>query len=308
MWSGWFRSERIRGAIESPPEDFLEIRKGGIVAWVRKGYAFLFDEEAMWRTDRAFCPDRGASPYAGRGEVVRLSLGPRADSCAVVRHYQRGGFLGPLLGDHYFGQKRFFQEVSVSEWARSRGVPTTEVLAMRSQRKGPFLYRGDLVTREIERSEDMDRYLRAVRQQEGTRVSRKKEVVRSVALLLQRAHLAGLYHGDLNLKNIVIQITGRGVTSYLIDLDRAKVIQPLSPKLRIRNLVRLYRSLDKQGYLDRVVRPEDLLGFIRLYCGRDRALLRACRAVMRKERLVLRVHRAGWLLSRVLGRMGGGDG
>ena len=307
MCSGSFRSEGRRGTTESPPQDFLEIRKGGVVAWVRKGYGFLFDETGMWRTDRAFCPAvRVASPYAGRGEVLRLSLGPMAESCAVVRHYQRGGVLGPVLGDHYLGPERFFQEVRVSEWARSRGVPTTEVLAMRSERRGPFLYRGDLITREIEGSEDMDRYLRAVREQEGSRVSRRKEVMQSVALLLQRTHLAGLYHGDLNLKNIVIQITGRGVASYVIDLDRARVIQPLSPKLRIRNLVRLYRSLDKQGYLEGVVRPEDLLGFVRVYCGRDRELVRACREVMRKERLVLRVHQAGWRLSRVLRRMGGG--
>jgi len=292
-----------------PPEDFLEIRKGGVVVWVRKGFSFLLEEDGTWRTDRAFCHADGvSSPYSGRGTVLRVSLEPMGENCAVVRHYQRGGIMGPFLRDYYFGRGRFLQEVRVSEWARGHGVPTAEVLAMRSERTGLGFHRGDLVTREIEGSEDMDRYLRALREKEGARLGRKKEVVRSVALLLQGMHRVGLYHADLNLKNIVIQMTEPGVNSYVIDLDRARVIRPLSSRLRIRNLVRLYRSLDKQGYLDGVIETKDLLGFIKAYCGEDRELLRLCKEVMRRDMLVLRYHRAGWRLSRGLRKIGGGDG
>jgi tRNA A-37 threonylcarbamoyl transferase component Bud32 len=216
--------------------------------------------------------------------------------------------LGPFLRDYYFGRRRFLQEVRVSEWARSNGVPTAEVLAVRSERRALFFHRGDLITREIEGSEDMDRYLRGLRGKEEACLSRKKEVVRSVALLLQGMHRVGLFHADLNLKNIVIQFADQGVSSHVIDLDRARVIRPLSSRLRIRNLVRLYRSLDKQGYLDGVIETKDILGFIKAYCGEDRELLRLCKEVMRRDMLVLRYHRAGWRLSRGLRRMGGGDG
>jgi tRNA A-37 threonylcarbamoyl transferase component Bud32 len=229
------------------------------------------------------------------------------ETCAVVRHYRRGGILGPLLRDTYFGRERFLAEVRVSEWARSHGVPTAEVLAMRSQRTGLGLYRGDLITREIEGSQDMDRYLRALLEKEPSQLARRKETVRSVALLLQGMHRAGLYHADLNLKNIVIRFTQQGVNSYVIDLDRARVIRPLHSRLRIRNLVRLYRSLDKQGYLDGVIRTRDVLEFVRVYCGEDRNLLRLCKEVMRKDMWLLRYHRALWKISRGVRRMGGGS-
>ena len=103
-------------------------------------------------------------------------------------------------------------------------------------------------------------------------------------------------------------MTERGVDSYVIDLDRARVIQPLNSRRRIRNLVRLYRSLDKQGYLDGVIQSRDILGFIKAYCGEDRELLNLCKEVIRRDMLVLRYHRAGWRLSRGLRKMGGGDG
>jgi len=308
MGLGWFCMDRHRTTHDSPPEDFLEIRKAGVVAWVRKGFSFLLDEDGMWRADRAFCPTDGTSSYSGRGKVIRLSLGPMVESCAVVRHYRRGGIMGPFLRDYYVGQGRFFQEVRVSEWARSQGVPTAEVLAMRSERKGFCLHRGDLITREIAQSEDLDRYLGLLREKEGIRRSRRKEVIRSIALLLQGMHRVGLYHADLNLKNIVIQMTDRSVDSYVIDLDRARVIRPLNSRLRIRNLVRLYRSLDKQGYLDGVIQIKDILSFIRAYCGEDRELLNLCKEVIRRDMLVLRYHRAGWRLSKGLRKMGGGDG
>jgi 3-deoxy-D-manno-octulosonic acid kinase len=292
----------------SPPEDFLEIRKAGVAAWVRKGFSFLLDDQGMWRTDLAFCPARGVSPpaYSGRGDVLRISLGPTAGSCAVVRHYERGGLVRNLLGDFYFGRRRFFQEARVSEWARAHDVPTAQVLAVRSERKALCFHRGDLITREIEGSEDLDRYLKSVRRKERPGATRSKEVIRSVALLLQTMHRAGLYHADLNLKNIVVQVAEGAVRSYVIDLDRARVIRPLSSGHRIRNLVRLYRSLDKQGYLGEVVGTRDLVEFVRTYCSEDRDLFRLCKEVMRKDAWLLRCHRTGWRISRALRKMGRG--
>ena len=292
--------------VSSPPEDFLEIRRPELLVWIRKGFSFLLDEQGMWRQDRAFCPADEVSPYSGRGELLRLSLGPMGDSCALVRHYQRGGVFGHLLRDFYLGRRRFLQEVRVSEWARDQDIPTAEVLALRIERKGLCLYRGDLVTREIEASEDLDEYLKSARTRERSTKDRGREIIRSVALLLQRMHRAGLYHADLNLKNILVQITERGVNSYVIDLDRARVIKPLGSRMRIRNLVRLYRSLDKQGYLNDLVGMRDVVAFVRAYCGEDQELLTVCKEVMRKDMWLLRYHRAGWRLSRGLRKIGRG--
>jgi tRNA A-37 threonylcarbamoyl transferase component Bud32 len=292
--------------VSQPPEDFLEIQRAGLLVWIRKGFSFLLDEEGEWCQDRVFRAADEVSPYSGRGELLRLSLGPMGDSCALVRHYQRGGVFGHLLRDFYLGRKRFLQEVRVSEWARGQDIPTAEVLGLRIEDKGLCLHRGDLVTREIEASQDLDEYLKSARTGEGWATDRGREIIRSVALLLQGMHRAGLYHADLNLKNILVQITDRGVSSYVIDLDRAKVIKPLGSRMRIRNLVRLYRSLDKQGYLNDLVGMRDIVAFVRAYCGEDRELLTVCREVMRKDMWLLRCHRVGWRLSGGLRKIGRG--
>jgi tRNA A-37 threonylcarbamoyl transferase component Bud32 len=292
--------------VSQPPEDFLEIQREGLLVWIRKGFSFLLDEEGEWCQDRVFRAADEVSPYSGRGELLRLSLGPMGDSCALVRHYQRGGVFGHLLRDFYLGRKRFLQEVRVSEWARGQDIPTAEVLGLRIEDKGLCLHRGDLVTREIEASQDLDEYLKSARTGEGWATDRGREIIRSVALLLQGMHRAGLYHADLNLKNILVQITDRGVSSYVIDLDRAKVIKPLGSRMRIRNLVRLYRSLDKQGYLNDLVGMRDIVAFVRAYCGEDRELLTVCREVMRKDMWLLRCHRVGWRLSGGLRKIGRG--
>jgi hypothetical protein len=292
----------------TPPEDFLEIRRPGLLLWFRKGYSFLLDENGTWRRDRASCTAAGRPVYAGRGRLFRLPLGPMGDSCAVVRHYHRGGVFGRVLKDFYLGRNRFLQEVRVSEWARQQGVPTAEVLALRIEHRGMGLHCADLVTREIEASEDLDRYLRSARTGGRRAKELRREILRSVAHLVQRMHRAGLYHADLNLKNILVRVTEDGVSSYVIDLDRARVIHPLGYRMRIRNLIRLYRSLDKQGYLGDPVGIRDIVRFVRAYCGDDRELLDLCKDVMRRDMWLLWYHRAGWRLSRGFRRIGsGGD-
>lgn len=292
-------SEQARtGRSLPPPEGFLEFRGPRLLLWVRKGFSFLLEDGGRLRSDRAFCAEDRSASYAGRGRLQRLSLGPMGDSCALVRHYHRGGVFRNVLRDCYLGRRRFLQEVRVSEWARRQGVPTAEVLALRSERRRLCFYQADLVTREIGGSEDLDRYLKSLRVRGEQAGRRRKDVRRSVALLLQRMHRAGLYHADLNLKNILVQFGESGVKSYVIDLDRARVIQPLRSRMRIRNLLRLYRSLEKQGYLQDPVGTREILAFVRDYCGEDRELLAACRDVMRKDLWLLRTHRMGWRLSR----------
>lgn len=301
-----YSEDTLSASGSQPPEDFLEVRGRGVLVWVRKGFSFLLEEGGAWREDPASCPSGGASYYSGRGRIVRYSLGPAVAGCALIRHYRRGGVFGGLLRDFYLGKRRFLQEVRVSEWARGQDIPTAEVLALRIEHKGLGLYRGDLVTREIGDSEDLDKYLQSSGKRGGKTKDRGREIIRSVALLLQRMHRAGLYHADLNLKNILIQCTGSGVKSYVIDLDRARVIKPLGSRMRIRNLVRLYRSLDKQGYLDGLIRTKEITAFVRVYCGGDRELLALCKEAMRKDMWMLRYHRAGWSLTRGLKRIGRG--
>jgi hypothetical protein len=59
-------------------------------------------------------------------------------------------------------------------------------------------------------------------------------------------HREGVYHADLNLKNILLRAENGAVVSYIIDFDRAKLfLGRLPPALRSKNLARLLRSARK---------------------------------------------------------------
>ena len=57
------------------PAGFKEIRKGALLAWIKPEVAFLFDEDRKWIRADSFSMPSQASPYSGRGEVTRISLG-----------------------------------------------------------------------------------------------------------------------------------------------------------------------------------------------------------------------------------------
>jgi serine/threonine protein kinase len=73
-----------------------------------------------------------------------------------------------------------------------------------------------------------------------------ERVLRALAKSLWSLHRAGVYHRDLNLKNILIGKRSDGVQGYIIDFDRAKLFFGSLPgSLVKRNLQRLLRSVRK---------------------------------------------------------------
>jgi 3-deoxy-D-manno-octulosonic acid kinase len=186
----------------------------------------------------------GRRAYSGRGAAWGVS-GPDGDW--VVRHYRRGGAVARLLGDAYIrvGEPRPFRELRASAAARSRGVPSPEVVAVVVYPAG-VVYRADIATRLVPDSADLaETTLGDARQDEPARVA----AWRAAGSLLRAAFDAGIHHADLNLRNILIarDETGAGdPTALLIDLDRATVVEgAASGRARARMLNRLHRSRRK---------------------------------------------------------------
>lgn len=280
------------------PEDFLEIRKGRVIVWVRNGFSFLFDERGNWLKARPFCKKEPDTPRKGRGDLKRMSLGVKGEPFGLIRHYQRGGFIRHLLRDLYWGKERFFSEVRVADRALRGGVPTAEVLALRTEGAGWGFCRADLMTREIENSLDLDGYLRSARPGGFDKaLPAKKKVTLSVAALLRQMHKTGLFHADLNLKNILLRFSMNELKTYVIDLDRARIEVPLTKQKRVRNLTRLYRSLEKYGHTETVVTNRDCLRFIRVYCRGEKEMEISLKRMMRKSTFSLRMHRFFWKIS-----------
>jgi len=201
-----------------------------------------------------------SSRLHGRGILRRIDVADGEDS--LVRTYRHGGLLGRSTGEVFFTwPARPFRELAVTEKIRQRGVPTLNIRAAVVERLwGPF-YRGWLVTRELRGAQDLWTALRNdINHQTG------RLLLRAVAGGVRRMHLEGIYHADLNLKNILIRHENGGIGVYLIDFDKARLYpQKVSSLQTRRNLRRLLRSVRKLDPKRQYCSEEDWTAFVEFY-------------------------------------------
>lgn len=183
----------------------------------------------------------------GRGPIFRLP-GPPEDW--VVRRYRRGGWMR-ALGERYLrvGRARPELEIETSVLVRARGVPTPEVLAAGVYPAGAF-YRADLVTAYVPESYDLASLLFGEDPLEG---DERKVAWAEAGRLLRWLYSLGVIHRDLNLANILLERCMQPPRPYVLDLDRCRVVERVTPKQRRRMLRRFRRSAET--WSERVRRP-----------------------------------------------------
>jgi len=249
---GFDLSERLWGEV---PAGFVRTSKNNrIWALVRQGLEDFVGE---------FFAGRGKtlSPFHGRDRLSSLRL--KSGEALLVRAYRHGGLLRNLTGDFFFTwPPRPFCELVITEEARRRGIPTVEIVAAWIERSaGPF-YRGWLATRELTGARDLWAILQGGPHGEGN----GREILESVARCLRIMHSRGLYHRDLNLRNILVRDEEGEIKSYIIDLDKAKLFpDEVPPNKAQKNLDRLFRSLSKLDARGRFVSREDWNLLLRFY-------------------------------------------
>jgi 3-deoxy-D-manno-octulosonic acid kinase len=181
------------------------------------------------------------SRFAGRETLRSVTL--KNGENALIRAYRHGGVFRWISGKTFFSwPPRPFRELAITEELRRRGVPTVEVYGAGVEGIiGPF-YRGWLITRELKGSYDLWTAL----QNGFVRKWTAEKVLRSVASSLRSLHREGVYHSDLNLKNILVKAEPAGVKAYIIDFDKAVLfVRGLPDPLVKKNLRRLFRSMSK---------------------------------------------------------------
>lgn len=231
----------------------------------RDGNFLVVREDRAGQINARICRD--ATPdvrYRGRNSLGTICL--HDGTFALVRNYYHGGLLGRLTRQWFFTwPPRPFRELAITEELRRRGLRTVEVYAAGVQRVcGPF-YRGCLVTRELRGAKD----LWAVLEDEALGPSGLSSALRATAETVRAMHREGVYHADLNLKNILIQPNPGGVEAYVIDLDKAKLfLGKLPPQLANKNLKRLLRSALKLDPERRFLSAASWGKFLAFYHGK----------------------------------------
>ncbi len=235
----------------SAPPGYEAVRAVGARGFARPA-AMAWVDAALtrWGTlARASSHEADAVELRGRG-VVRAVPAPAGvnDERWVVRRYLRGGWAASVLHDRYLrrGTPRTEIEARASDAARERGVPTPEVQAGVTYSAGPLWYRADLVTSFVPHSVDLAGLLFENQPPARDHMPTVDDKVQALALAGRLARClseAGVYHADLNAKNILIMQTPDGIDAQVLDLDRARVLDDTAPLAPM--AARLTRSLRK---------------------------------------------------------------
>lgn len=224
-------------------------------------------------------------PRRGRGTTPRVDLD--RSTAMVLRRYQHGGALAHLAGSLFLGPGRPLQELRVTARAEGSGAPVPHVLCLVLWPVfGPF-WSAVLGTREERGARDLLAALQA-----GGPPSERRELARKVGAAIRKLHDAGVEHGDLQLRNVLV--TGESdLRIVVVDLDRAIFHRygVVPAGRRARNLGRLARSAVKAGLWGGVVGRREVAAFTSAYLGRNRTLRRELRAWLPRERLKLLLHR-----------------
>lgn len=153
----------------------------------------------------------------------------------VLRHFQRGGLIGRVNRDLYLqvpvAGSRPMREFDLLCEMRAEGLPVPPPVAARYVPLGP-LYRADIITQRIPNAVPLQDILRGR--------TLPAQVWQAIGAEVRRLHDHGVFHSDLNCRNILIDAQDR---VWFIDFDKCEK-RETGPWTQA-NLDRLHRSLTK---------------------------------------------------------------
>jgi hypothetical protein len=228
-------------------------------------------------------PENGAAAGRGRAPIAVAEL-PGAGGRVALRGLRRGGWLGPLLGPALAGAGRPFHELAVTARLRAAGAPVPRPLFAIAWRRGAA-WNAAIGTAFLDGALDAAAWL-ATAPPPGL----LRRGLAAAGRAVRRFHDVGGSHPDLHVGNLLVRPTDDGVEAFVVDLDGARAGAELGPTERMRQLMRLYRSLHKHGLLAAAGGERGSLWVLHADVAGDRALHRALLARLPAERRRLARH------------------
>lgn len=210
----------------------------------RKSYTIAYDASCVehpgveifspefWDGRRAL-----AGEAMGRGSAwfINAPFGP-----VVLRQYLRGGWMAKLSRQHYFfttvTRSRPIKEFDILTRLYEQELPVPRPVAALVEHHG-LLSTGSIITARIPGARTLADFFPG--NQAGAAPG--ADFWKSVGKCIRRFHNAGVWHADLNARNILLDDE---MYVFLIDFDRAR-FTPGKAVNGKRNLERLERSLNK---------------------------------------------------------------
>ncbi len=161
----------------------------------------------------------------------------------VLRHYLRGGWVSRFNHDRYlftgWQACRSLAEMRILAQAHALGLPVPRPAAAMAERHG-LSYRASILLQRIEDARDLVSLLQS---------PQNPNFYLDLGGTIAQFHRQGVLHADLNIKNILQDRSGQ---FWLIDFDRAQLLDALSPQQERRVLERLQRSFIKESMRSQV--------------------------------------------------------
>lgn len=219
----------------------------------------------------------------GRGPTAVVPL-PGSDSHLHLRPVRHGGWFGAVLRNALLGLHRPLDELRVTAALAERGAPVPSPALVIAERSGPF-WNATVGTVFERNTVDGIAFLSS---------APEPDIVLRAAAAAGRAigcfHQRGGSHRDLHIGNLLVRIRpDRESEVVVVDLDRAQFLEPVSPSQRMRELMRLQRSLIKRR-LAETVGARGYARFLAEYTRGDRRLRGELLSHLGRERLRIALH------------------
>ena len=243
------------------PAPYLQRHSAGrVTVYLNPECAADVDVQALVELPSALAGLPGRSTRQGGRATAWELPGPPA---LVVRLYAHGGALGGLMGTWFLDAGRMLEEFRVHLHALRVGVPTSEPVALRLERRWP-LVQAHYVTRRVADAVDLADLVG----QRPPSAAQRRRLAGAVADAVARMHDAGILHSDLNLRNVLVRDPSGACQALVIDFDKARLLTELTLHKRLANLYRLDRSAQKRAATRASVGMLDRLRVLRAYLDR----------------------------------------
>lgn len=173
----------------------------------------------------------------GRATVYFFNL---SNKSVVLRHYKRGGLMAKLSDDKFIfsslEKTRCYEELNILAHLRKAKVNVPRAIAGKVYRKGLF-YTADIISEVIPNTVELHELLQ-------TQVVRC-ETWQAIGLEIKKMHDAQVFHGDINVKNVLLEAVDGAYKVHLLDFDKCEIRS--NHHWKMNNLARFQRSLLKQS-------------------------------------------------------------
>jgi len=126
-----------------------------------------------------------------------------------------------------------------------RGIPTPTPIAFGEKKHWGIRQESMFLTKRIPEAQGSDVFLKEIPQQftDQEREHLKKRFLVKLARLIRWMHLTGICHGDLKASNILVTVSEKELSIFLVDMDGMKVRNTLRAKEVAKDLSRLKAAL-----------------------------------------------------------------